>query len=83
VRKVEKEMTWVGQYKSVDDSEFERLVTLRDAYKVMERFVVDYYSRGETPIMDFLTYLHLGMTVRSADPAAVDDFLNAAGKVLD
>jgi DNA integrity scanning protein DisA with diadenylate cyclase activity len=73
----------VGQYKSVDDSEFERLITLRDAYKVMESFISDYHARGDTSVVDLLTYLHLMENGQSLDPAAIYDFLSAASKVLN
>jgi hypothetical protein len=69
---------------NLNDSGFERTVTLRDAYRIMERFLVDYHARGDTLVSEFLlayaTVLQNGLTT---DPAAADDFLKAARAVLD
>jgi hypothetical protein len=67
---------------SVNDPEFERSVSLRDAYRIMERFVEDYLSRGDTEVVLFLTYLGLTPKGETCDPAAADDFLDAAKAIL-
>jgi len=72
----------VAGYKSVNDSEFGRLVALRDAYRIMERFLADFYARGNVPVLDLLSYLGLRPDGESSDPAAVYDFLKAAEAVL-
>jgi|HubBroStandDraft_4_1064222.scaffolds.fasta_scaffold38440_2 hypothetical protein len=41
-------------YATVDDALFNREVTLRDAYRIMERFLSNYLSRGDTVVSDFL-----------------------------
>jgi carbohydrate kinase (thermoresistant glucokinase family) len=71
-------------YKALTDPEFERLVTLRNAYRIMERFLSDYLDRGDTSVSDFL-HVYAGKTRagQSADPAALSDFLAAADRVLD
>ena len=70
-------------YVSIQDPAFDRLVTLRDAYRVMERFVSDYLARGDTPVLDFHTYFWTRLDGESVDPSAVNDFLKAAADVLD
>jgi len=69
---------------NLNDPGFERTVTLRDAYRIMERFLGDYLARGDTPVSDFLfvyaTVLQNGLTT---DPAAADDFRKAARAILD
>jgi hypothetical protein len=38
---------------NIDDAGFEQTITLRDAYRSMERFVNDYRARGDTSVSDF------------------------------
>lgn len=70
-------------YTALQNPEFDRQVSLRDAYKLMERFVSDYISRGDTSTTDFLySYASTLASGETADPAALDDFLAAASSVL-
>jgi hypothetical protein len=70
-------------YLAVTDQVFDRLVSLRDAYRIMERFASDYMARGDTSISDFLhVYAGEVITGQTTDPAAAYDFLVAAEKVL-
>ena len=59
-------------------------VSLADAYRVMEHFIADYLSRGDTSVSDFL-HCYVGLTglSRTTDPAAIHDFIRAAAQVLD
>ena len=68
---------------SLDDPTFDRPITLRDAYRIMERFASGYLSRGDTSVSDFL-HVYAGETGGglTTDPAAVEDFLEAAKGVL-
>jgi len=70
-------------YMAVTDKEFDRTITLRDAYRIMERFASDYLARGDTSISDFL-HVYAGEVIggQTTDPAAADDFLAAAEQVL-
>ena len=70
-------------YLAVTDKEFDRVVSLRDAYRIMERFASDYLARGDTSISDFL-YVYAGEVIggQTTDPAAAYDFLAAAEKAL-
>jgi hypothetical protein len=70
-------------YLAVTDKEFERTVTLRDAYRIMERFACDYLARGDTSVSDFL-YVYAGEVVggQTTDPVAAHDFLAVAEQVL-
>jgi len=71
-------------YATVNDALFDREITLRDAYRIMERFLSIYLSRGDTRVSDFLhTYAGEVTTGQSTDPAALYDFLAAAQDVLD
>ena len=70
-------------YRAVTDPEFDRLVTLRDAYRIMERFVSDYLARGDLPVSEFLFYAGETIEGGSADPAALSDYLDSAHYVLD
>jgi hypothetical protein len=69
---------------NLDDPGFERTVTLRDAYRIMERFVSEYHARGDTPVSAFLfVYVTVSTEGRTTDPAAAGDFLAAARAILD
>lgn len=64
---------------ALTDHTFDRLVSLRDAYRIMEGFASGYLARGDTAVSDFL-HAYAGETGggQTADPAAVADFLAAA-----
>lgn len=71
-------------YATLNDTLFDRQITLRDAYRVMECFVSSYLSRGDTAVSDFLhVYAGEVATGQSTDPAALFDFLAAAQRLLD
>ena len=71
-------------YATVDDALFNREITLRDAYRIMEHFLAKYLSRGDTAVSDFLHgYAGEIASGQSTDPAALYDFLAAAADVLD
>jgi hypothetical protein len=69
---------------AITDKEFERTVTLREAYRIMERFASDYLSRGDTSVADFL-HAYAGVVAggQTTDPAAASDFLTATSQILD
>jgi hypothetical protein len=70
-------------YLRITDNAFERAITLRDAYRIMERFAADYLARGDTAVSDFLhAYAGETRTGHTADPAAAYDFLAAANQIL-
>jgi hypothetical protein len=62
-------------------AEFDREITLRDAYRAMERFLEAHYSRGETPTGELLAYAGIAPDGCSGDPAALYDFLRAVEEV--
>ncbi|MEM1116683.1 MAG: hypothetical protein AAF845_03720 [Bacteroidota bacterium] len=70
-------------YTNLNDAEFDRQLTLREAYRVMAQYVSDHFERGELTTGDLLAHLSLLESGGSFDPATLDDFLNAAKKVLD
>ena len=67
---------------SLRDSEFDEMVSLRDAYRIMEAFVESYLSRGDGPVSDFLhAYVGSSPEGLAMDLAAPNDFLAAASSV--
>ncbi len=64
--------------------EFQRLLTLGDAYQLLYRFVEQYNARGESSTLDLLTDLALDVWQDggSTDPAQMDDFLEVANALL-
>jgi hypothetical protein len=73
----------MSSYPTIDDSAFDRTVTLREAYLIMERFVEAHIARGETSTIDLISYFGLLPSGMTGDPAAFDDYLAAARQVLD
>ncbi len=68
---------------TIYDAAFERQILLRDAYRISEQMIRECLTRGDIPLSEFLyVYFGLGADRRSADPAALDDFLAAEAVVL-
>ena len=70
-------------YSNLKDADFDRQLTLREAYHVMVQYVSDHFERGELTTGDLLAHLALMEDGGSFDPATLDDFKIAARKVLD
>jgi hypothetical protein len=62
--------------------EFERTVTLKEAYQLLEAFIVQYHARGERSTIELLSDIGLDSQGYSSDPAQVQDFLNTANSLL-
>ncbi len=64
-------------------ADFERVITLRDAYRIMEEFTRSYLKRGDTSVWEFLN-IYAAETGNgwTTDPAAPDDFMAAASQIL-
>lgn len=69
-------------YTTLEDSRFDKVITLRDAYRVMYAFTREFERRGDLSVSAFTMYAGLLTSGRSADPAALDDFLNASDDLL-
>jgi hypothetical protein len=67
---------------TIHDPAFDRTVTLRDAYRIMERFVEAYHNRGETETGTFIGYFCIAPDGIGSDPAALYDYLEAVEEVL-
>ena len=71
----------MGSDRSIKDVEFERSVSLREAYKIMLQFLSDLQSR-ENIELSWILSAYAGLPTngsgQSADPAAISDFLKAA-----
>ena len=65
------------------DPMFDRQVTLRDGYRIMERFLLEALGRGDLPLSDLLHAFVMetkgGLTT---DPGMPSDFLRAAECVV-
>jgi len=71
------------KYLAVTNPQFDRMVTLRDAYRIMEKFTANYLARGDALISDFLhAYAGEVISGQTTDPAAANDFVAAANQVL-
>jgi hypothetical protein len=68
-------------YLSLEDPQFDRSITLRQAYRIMERFASEYLARGDTAISDFLHVYAGECGGQATDPAAIYDFLKAVAAI--
>ena len=68
----------------LSDPDFQRTLTLEQAYMLLVQFVEQYNARGESSTLDLLG--DISMTVwsdgGSGDPAQLSDFLRVADQVL-
>jgi len=71
-------------YTSLNETQFNQQISLRDAYRVMYKFASDYLDRGDTPISDFL-FCYAGEVIsgETTDPAALDDYVKAVHHVIN
>jgi hypothetical protein len=66
---------------NIQDSAFDRAVTLRQAYRIMDRFLSAYHARGESSTVELLMDVGLAPNGQTGDPAALYDFLDAVAEV--
>jgi len=66
-------------YLTLHDPRFDKTVTLRDAYRIMDRFVRAFGQGGRTATADLIVYMGLNPDGSTADPGALEDFLRCAG----
>ena len=71
------------QYLRLDSELFDRQVTLRDAYKILEAFVVQYNTRGESSTAALLADIGVLGDGTPSDPAQIYDFARVAGTILN
>ncbi len=62
--------------KSINDSEFEDKISLKDSYKIMYEFLSKLHERGELESGELLGYIGLLADGCSADPAQLYDYLD-------
>jgi hypothetical protein len=64
------------------ENSLRQVISVQDAYRVMEHFVSAYLARGDTSVSDFL-FCYAGLTApgQTADPAAIHDFLESTRAV--
>lgn len=70
-------------YLSLSDPIFDRPVALRDAYRLMEKFIVQYNARGESSTVALLSDTGVGAGGSTCDPAQLYDFVRIAGEHFD
>jgi hypothetical protein len=66
----------------LDDPIFDRPISLRDAYKVLEAFIVQYNARGESSTVALMTDVGVSEGGPSSDPAQIGDFVRVAAAIL-
>lgn len=66
----------------LDDPVFDRQVSLRDAYKILEAFVVQYNERGESSTVSLMSDIGVLDDGTPSDPAQIRDFIRVAADLL-
>ncbi len=61
---------------------FDRKVTLREAYQILEAFVVQYNERRESSTVALMTDIGVVGDGETSDPAQIYDFARVAGTLL-
>jgi hypothetical protein len=69
-------------YPTINDPAFDREITLRDAYRIMECFVEAHVKRGVSDTVSFLSYMGIARDGMTGDPAAFDDYFQAVNSVV-
>jgi hypothetical protein len=69
-------------YLRLDDEIFERKISLREAYEILEAFVVQYNARGESSTVSLMTDIGVSGGGTPSDPAQLYDFVKVAGRIL-
>ena len=69
-------------YLRLADPIFDRSLSLRDAYILMQEFIVQYNARGESSTVALMTDVGTTGHGTPSDPAQIYDFLRVAGSVL-
>lgn len=69
-------------YLRLDDPVFDRQVSLRDAYKILEAFVVQYNERGESSTVSLMSDIGVSADGTASDPAQIRDFVRVAADLL-
>ena len=72
-----------NNYTSLDDTEFDQSITLRQAYLIMFKFLKDVYNIKDFVIGSVLGELQLLDDNVSIDPAILDDFVKAYHDVIN
>jgi hypothetical protein len=69
-------------YLRLDDPVFDRQVSLRDAYRILEAFVVQYNERGESSTASLMSDIGVLGEGTPSDPAQIRDFVRVAADLL-
>jgi hypothetical protein len=72
-----------NNYTSLDDSEFDQVITLRQSYLIMFKFLKDVYDIEDFVVGSVLGDLQLLDDNISLDPAILSDFLKASQNVVN
>ena len=70
-------------YLNINDPLLSRTLSLADAYRILERFIVQYNDRGESDTVSLLTDVGLLPDGTTCDPVQLHDFLLCASEILD
>jgi len=69
-------------YTSINDPEFSDRVSLAEAYRILEAFIIQYNARGVSSTVALLTDTGILPSGQTTDPAQLDDFLLCARQVI-
>ena len=69
-------------YLRLDDEIFDQKISLREAYAILEAFVVQYNARGAGSTASLMADIGVSAGGTPSDPAQIYDFVRLAGIVL-
>ena len=69
-------------YLNLADPEFNKQISLRDAYRVMVEFIVQYNSRGESSTVALWTDIDSAPDGAPLDPAQLEDYMACVRRVV-
>lgn len=58
--------------KNISDSDFDQTITLREAYQLLEAFILQYNARGERSTADLAVDVAVCPDGHTSDPAQLD-----------
>jgi hypothetical protein len=69
--------------KNISDSDFDQTLTLREAFQILETFILQYNARGEWSTAHLAGNIALSPDGCTVDPAQLDDFLSTSVGLLN
>lgn len=67
----------------IDNPVFDKQISLRECYRLLYQFILQYHERGESSTADMIADIGLCDDGRPSDPVQMYDFVRVAGLFLN